>query len=104
MEVVNKQPGESHSKFVRSRKIIELNWIKKLQTVYLLGLNDNIMGIGNISRTDSVAILDIVSETVRKNRSHGRRKNRNQRKFRTNHTNFSDLFSISKKTTADIIC
>ena len=54
------------------------------------------MGIGNISRTDSVNILDIVSKTVRKNRSHGRRKNRNQRKFRTNHTNISDLISISK--------
>ena len=95
LEVVNKQPGESHSKFVRSRKIIELNWIKKLQTVYPLGLNDNIMGIGNISRTNSVNILDIVSKTGH-NRSHGRRKNRNQRKFRTNHTNISDLISISK--------
>ena len=31
-----------------------------------------------------------------KNRSHSRRKNRNQRKFRTNHTNISDLISISK--------
>ena len=55
------------------------------------------MGIGNISRTNSVNILDIVSKTVRKKRSHGRRTNRNQRKFRANHTNISDLISISKK-------
>ncbi|XP_071153617.1 sulfotransferase 1A1-like [Mytilus edulis] len=48
LEVVSKQPGESHSKFVRSLKIIGVNWIKKLQTVYPLGLNDNIMGIGEV--------------------------------------------------------
>lgn len=60
-----------------------------------LGLNDNIMGIGNISRTECINILHIVPKTVRENRSHGRRINCKQRKIRNNNTNsISDLISI----------
>lgn len=96
MEIIEKQPGESHSKFRRTRQICELEWIKKLQTVYPIGLNDNIMGIGNISRTDSVNIFNIISKKLRNKRSHGRRINHNKRKHRRNNTTVSDLFSISK--------
>ena len=39
------------------------------------------MGIGNISRTDSVNILDIVSKIVPKNRSHGLRKKSQSKKI-----------------------
>lgn len=96
LEVVSKEPGQSHSKFMKARKVVELNWIKKLQTVYPLGLNDNIMGIGNISKTNSVNIMDIVSKPLRNKRSHGRRVNRNKRKLHSVNTNISDLITISK--------
>ena len=32
LEVVQKQPGQSHKQFEKSRKTSELDWIKKLQT------------------------------------------------------------------------
>lgn len=85
LEVVIKQPGQSHKQFENSRKTSELCWIKKLQTAYPLGLNDNIMGKGNISRTSSIDIMDIVDKRNRNQRSHGKRINRNKRvKQRTN--------------------
>ena len=96
METLAKQPGQSHSNFSRARKLIELEWIKKLQTVYPLGLNDNIMGIGNVSRTDNINILDIVSKNKRSKRSHGRRVNRNKKKSKSHNINVSDLLKISK--------
>ena len=56
-----------------------------MQTAYPLGLNDNIMGKGNISRTSSIDIMDIVDKRNRNQRSHGKRINRNKRvKQRTN--------------------
>lgn len=54
------------------------------------------MGIGNISRTNSVNILDIVSKETRKKRSHGRRINRNKKIYRNININVSDLINISK--------
>ena len=42
-----------------------------MQTAYPLGLNNHIMGLGNISRTTSIDAMDIVSETTRNKRSHG---------------------------------
>ena len=96
LEVVQKQPGQSHKQFENRRKTSELNWIKKLQTAYPLGLNDNIMGKGNISRTSTIDILDIVDKRKRNNRSHGLRINRNKRaKHRTNFS-LKDLLVIFK--------
>ena len=96
LEVVQKQPGQSHKQFENLRKTSELNWIKKLQTAYPLGLNDNIMGKGNISRTSTIDILDIVDKRKRNNRSHGLRINRNKRaKHRTNFS-LKDLLVILK--------
>ena len=50
LEVVAKKKGQSHSQHEKARMACELSWIKKLQTAYPLGLNDNILGKGNISK------------------------------------------------------
>jgi hypothetical protein len=55
----------------------ELEWIKKLQTPYPLGLNDNIYQQGNISNNPDIDIFNILSLKRRKRRSHGHRKNGN---------------------------
>ena len=54
-------------------------WIKKLQKAYPHGLNDNIIGKGNIYRTSSIDIMAIVDKLNRNQRSHGKRINRNKR-------------------------
>ena len=74
---------ESHSKFRHTRRLVELEWIRKLQTIYPFGHNGNIMGIRNISNTDSDNIFDIVSKLMRNKRSHGC----NKRKQQNNNTN-----------------
>lgn len=95
LETVQKQPGESHKQFEKSREVRELFWIKRLQTAYPLGLNDKILGQGNISKTH-IDVINIVDKRLRNNRSHGKRKNRNQRiKHRINYT-LADLLSIIK--------
>ena len=95
LEIVDKQ-GKSHKEHEKDLKTHELAWIKKLQTAYPLGLNDNIMGIGNVSRTSTVNAMDIVSKNKRGKRSHGKRINRNKRKHHRNTVSFKDLVSIFK--------
>ena len=96
LEIVVKQTGQSHKQFEKSREICELSWIKKLQTAYPLGLNDHIMGLGNISRTTSIDVMDIVSKTTRNKRSHGKRINRNKRIHHRKNITISDLLTIFK--------
>ena len=96
LEVVQKQPGQSHKQFEKSRKTSELDWIKKLQTAYPLGLNDNIMGKGNISRTSSINIMDIVDKRKRNLRSHGKRINRNKRAKKRTDYSLKELLLIFK--------
>ena len=54
------------------------------------------MGIGNVSKTNSVNILDIVSKPLRNKRSHGRRINRNKHRLHSVNTSIQDLINISK--------
>ncbi len=61
-----------------------------------MGLNDNIMGIGNISRTNSTNILDIVSKQKRNRRSHGRKVNGNKKKHKNINITVSELIKIAK--------
>ena len=59
------------------RHDLELKWIKRLQTPFPLGFNDNIYHEGNISKMpdfDAFSLLDIKK---RNKRSHGKRKNGN---------------------------
>lgn len=60
-----------------ARLIAEHEWIKKLQTPFPLGLNDNMYHFGNISKDPSIDIFSIFSIRKRKSRSHGLRKNGN---------------------------
>ena len=66
------------------RHELELKWIKRLQTPFPLGFNDNIYHEGNISKMpdfDAFSLLDIKK---RNKRSHGKRKNGNfKRKHKT---------------------
>ena len=76
--------------------MIKLSWIKRLQTAYPLGQNDNTPGQGNISTTSSIDIMNIIDKKQRNNRSHGKRINRNQRvKHLINYT-LGKLLSIFK--------
>ena len=96
LEIVEKIPGQSKREFVRSRKECELSWIKKLQTAYPLGLNDNIMGQGNISKTSAIDIMHLVSKKLRRRRSHGIRINRNKRAQHRTSVSLRDLLYIFK--------
>ena len=66
----------------KARCTSEFNWIKKLQTPYPLGLNDNILHQGNISNDPSIDIFSLFDIRKRKSRSHGRRQNGNIKRKR----------------------
>ena len=59
------------------RHVRELEWIKRLQTPFPLGLNDNIFQQGNISRNPEFDIFGLFEDKKRNSRSHGIRKNGN---------------------------
>ena len=61
----------------KTRYTAELQWIKRLQTPFPLGLNDNVYQVGNISKDTGIDIFSLFSSRRRKTRSHGRRRNRN---------------------------
>ena len=96
LEIVHRLKDQSHKQHERSRLDSELKWIKQLQTVYPLGLNDNVMGVGNVSKLTNINIMEISSKKSRNNRPHGRRINRNKRKFHRVFVSLSDLLNIFK--------
>jgi hypothetical protein len=75
----------------KARFIAELKWIKRLQTPFPLGLNDNIYQSGNISKDPSIDIFSIYSTRRRKSRSHGTRKNGNVKRKSRLATSLTDL-------------
>ena len=77
VELLTFNNADSNSFKIKARHIAELKWIKRLQTPFPLGLNDNIYQQGNISKDPSIDIFDICSIRKRKSRSHGSRKNHN---------------------------
>jgi len=52
----------------------ELFWIKQLQTIYPFGLNDNVLGYGNVSMLGSQEAPHFDSFAPRRQRIHGHRK------------------------------
>jgi hypothetical protein len=62
---------------VKVRHLAELKLIKNLQTLFPLGLNDNIFQHGNISKDPNIDIFSILNIRKRKSLSHGIRKNGN---------------------------
>ena len=74
------------------RHELELKWIKRLQTPFPLGFNDNIYHEGNISKMpdfDAFSRLDIKK---RNKRSHAKRKNGN---FKRKHKTVLSLFGLN---------
>ena len=71
----------------------ELFWIKNLQTIYPFGLNDNILGFGNVSMLGSENASHFSSENSRRYRSHGHRKPYRLRKVPV-YITFNDLCKI----------
>ena len=82
----------------KARFSAELEWIKKLQTPFPLGLNDNIYQSGNISKDPSIDIFSIFSIRKRKRKSHGRRKNGNVKRKSRRNMSIYDLHTICKQT------
>jgi len=80
----------------RARFTAELNWIKKLQTPYPLGLNDNIYKQGNLSKDPDIDVFSLVHERKRRARSHGKRINGNIKRKRKDNTTIDDLYNILK--------
>jgi len=72
----------------------ELNWIRKLQTPFPLGLNDTIYQTDNISKDPSIDILNIFSIRKRKTRPHGKRKNGNIKRKSRQKLSDTDLHNI----------
>ena len=82
----------------KARFIAELDWIKKLQTPFPLGLNDNIYQCGNISKEPGIDIFSIFSIRKRKTRSHGIRRNGNVKRKSRFKLSIQDLHNILKQT------
>ena len=96
LEIINRDLNLSKRQFRRERRLAELDWIKKLQTAYPLGLNDNIMGQGSISRSSNINVMNLVIPRKRNKRSHGKRINRNVRKQHRSDSSITDLIKIFK--------
>ena len=82
----------------KARFIAELNWIKKLQTPYPLGLNDNIYQSGNISKDPHIDVFSIFSIKKRRSRSHGKRRNGNIKRKSRKSVSISELHTILTQT------
>ena len=83
---------------IKARHIAELKWMKKLQTPYPLGLNDNIYQEGNISKDPNIDIFSIFSIRKRKSRSHGLRRNGNIKRKSRVIISVADLHTIFKQS------
>ena len=78
----------------------ELFWIKQLQTIFPFGLNDNILGFGNVSMLGSENAPHFCSQGSRIYRSHGHRKPFRYRQLPTFLTfkDFCDLITTPNGT------
>ena len=98
VEFLNFNKTDTNGFKIKARHIAELKWIKRLQTPFPLGLNDNIYQIGNISKDPSIDIFDICSIRKRKSRSHGSRKNHNIKRQSRQVVSLSELNLILKRS------
>ena len=97
VEILSKLSGESKNDMKKRRLSAELNWIKRLQTPYPLGLNDQIYQQGNISSICSnINIFSLKPEVRRKRRSHGVRRNGLSRRKQRLNRSLDDLLRIAK--------
>ena len=89
----------SSSRFkIIKRHETELKWIKLLQTLFLLGLNDNIYHEGNISKMPDFDVFSLFEIRKRKSRSHDIRKKgngkRKKRAVKRSNTSLKDLSKV----------
>ena len=97
VEILSKQPGDSKNDMKKRRLSAELNWIKRLQTPYPLGLNDQIYQQGNISSVRSnINVFSLKPDVRRKLRSHGVRRNGLSRRKQRLNRSLDDLLRIAK--------
>ena len=83
----------------KRRLSAELNWIKRLQTPYPLGLNDQIYQQGNISSVRAhINVFSLKPDVRRKRRSHGVRRNGLSRRKQRLNRSLDDLLQIAKIT------
>ena len=102
VEILSKQPGDSKNDMKKRRLSAELNWIKRLQTPYPLGLNDQIYQQGNISSVRSnINVFSLKPDVRRKRRSHGVRRNGLSRRKQRLNRSLDDLCE-SRKITVDM--
>ena len=79
----------------KRRLSAELNWIKRLQTPYPLGLNAQIYQQGNISSVRSnINVFSLKPDVCRKRRSHGVRRNGLSRRKQRLNRSLDDLLRI----------
>ena len=74
------------------RHALELKWIKRLQTPFPLGFNDNIYHEGNISKMSDFDAFSVLGIKKRNKQSHGKRKNGN---FKRKHKTVLSLFDLN---------
>ena len=80
----------------KRRLSAELNWIKRLQTPFPLGLNDQIYQQGNISSVRSnINVFSLKPDVRRKRRSHGLRRNGLSRRKQRLNRSLDDLLRIA---------
>ena len=97
VEILSKQHGDSENDMKKRRLSAELNWIKRLQTPYPLGLNDQIYQQGNISSVRSnINVFSLKPDVRRKRRSHGVRRNGLSRRKQRLNRSLDDLLRIAK--------
>ena len=97
VEILSKKPGDSKNDMKKRRLSVELNWIKRLQTPYPLGLNDQIFQQGNISSVRShMNVFSLKPDVRRKRRSHGVRRNGLSRRKQRLNRSLYDLLRIAK--------
>ena len=97
VEILSKLSGKSKNDMKKRRLSAELNWIKRLQTPYPFGFNDQIYQQGNISSIRSnINIFSLKPEVRRKRRSHGVRRNGLSRRKQRLNRYLDDLLRIAK--------
>ena len=96
LEILSKKPGDSKNDMKKRRLSAELSWIKRLQTPYPLGPNDQIYQQRNISSVRShINVFSLKQYVHRKRRSHGVRRNGPSRRKQRLNRSLDDLLRIA---------
>ena len=74
IEKIYPMQGETDRQIMRCVFLRESFWIKELHTLHPYGLNDNLMGYGNISQRKEDGILHLFNRHKHRKRSYGHRK------------------------------